>query len=380
MATSDESKSEDILSPLELAILADCQITKDAKQISRMAGVNSSTVKEVIAKLLVGGYVTKDGTPTAKGLTTIGFALEQGKLKVKQRAEPKGQRVPEPSPKKEETAKQQVPEPSPKKEETESKAIEDYRVTSLDLRLLKEIRSAKKERELAEATGVDVKVIEQKLDLLLQLGYITDNTALTEKGYSMIEDTELGRVPENAPEKALGELPPRPDQLRIYSSSDTSKKIGMLLTLFGGCIFLFLGGIMLYGFTLVLQGASNCVDCPSIATELWIIAFLVITLLSSVLIIVGGFEVGSDNPDKWKQGGIMAIVAAVVSIAAALCLPLSVTTSSQLSSTYAAAAVGTALVLYVVEFFGFVFVLIGSALGITFKGAAPLTETESFKR
>jgi hypothetical protein len=87
--------------------------------------------------------------------------------------------------------------------------LSDYELSQLDVYLLRSLRYTRKEKELARATGVDPQVITHKLNLLYTLGYVTENTELTEKGYDVINRPDSGSRQPEAP-VASAEQPTQP--------------------------------------------------------------------------------------------------------------------------------------------------------------------------
>jgi hypothetical protein len=73
-----------------------------------------------------------------------------------------------------------IPEGAPK-----PKTIEGDELTELERCLLHDIKLTKNEKKLAKATGVDRRVIVDKLDSLSARGYLTERIELTEKGYDL---------------------------------------------------------------------------------------------------------------------------------------------------------------------------------------------------
>lgn len=127
-----------------------------------------------------------------------------------------------------------------------------------------------------------------------------------------------------------------------------SKQVGAIFTILGGVFYIFgsfagafLSAIMsgfAYGFSSYYgQGSNTTLSSMGEAALL----VLVFGVMSGVLIIVGGTLINSDSADRRKSGGILAIAMMIIGA-----LP----------------AVGGLLI-------GFLFTLIGSVIGLTYKGA-----------
>jgi hypothetical protein len=146
-------------------------------------------------------------------------------------------------------------------------------------------------------------------------------------------------------------------------------KVGMILTLMGGSIFLFLAVLAAYSFMIGLSSVS--LSFFSSASEanaaLHGAAYLVIGMLAtSIGALIGGGYLNSDEHSHRLQGGVIAIVSAALGLLVVLALPFAVIPGGSPDFFYAAAA-GASIIFFAVEFGGFVLVLIGGALGITRK-------------
>ncbi len=127
-----------------------------------------------------------------------------------------------------------------------------------------------------------------------------------------------------------------------------SKQIGAIFTILGG-VFYIIGSIVaslvfgiLGGFLGLMLGAFN----PSLGvatTETVVLSFLGFGVFAGALIIVGGVLLNSDDPARRKSGGILSIAMMIIGV-----LP----------------AIGGFLI-------GFVFILIGTIIGLTYKQGSP---------
>jgi hypothetical protein len=129
-----------------------------------------------------------------------------------------------------------------------------------------------------------------------------------------------------------------------------SKQIAAILTILGGVFYLFgsFAGVLLFGSLLGFESGLSRVTSPgrglslanASATALGIFVF---GILAAILIIAGGAYLNSDNRSYRRSGGILAIIMMILG---------------------AVPDVGG-------FFIGFVFVLIGSVLGLTYKETSP---------
>ena len=144
-------------------------------------------------------------------------------------------------------------------------------------------------------------------------------------------------------------------------------KVGMILTLLGGCVFLFLGILAAYAFLVGLGPATSATysDPSEAQAALHGAAYLVIGMLAtSVLVLVGAGYLSSSKRSYRRQGGVIAIISAVAGLLVVLALPFVVIPGGSPDFLYATAA-GASLAFFAVEFGGFILVLVGGALGIT---------------
>lgn len=146
-------------------------------------------------------------------------------------------------------------------------------------------------------------------------------------------------------------------------------KVGMVLTLLGGCMFLFLSVLTAYAFLVGLNAASitSYAGSNETNTALHGAAYLTIGMMvTSVGVVVGGGYLSSNERPHRRQGGALAIVSGIIGLSVVLALPFVVIPGGSPDFLYAAAA-GASITFFAVEFGGFVLVLIGGALGITRK-------------
>jgi hypothetical protein len=146
-------------------------------------------------------------------------------------------------------------------------------------------------------------------------------------------------------------------------------KVGMVLTLLGGCVYLFLGVLAVYAFLVGLNSLSMTVYSNSSEANAALhgIAYMILGMVaSSIGVIVGGVYLSSDEASHRKQGGTIAIASGILGLAVVLALPFAVVPGGSPGYFYAAAA-GASITFFAIEFAGFVFVLVGGALGITRK-------------
>ncbi|HME18593.1 MAG TPA: hypothetical protein VKF15_02520 [Nitrososphaerales archaeon] len=73
----------------------------------------------------------------------------------------------------------------------------DYHFSQLDAYLLRSLEHTKDEKEMSGATGVDAQVIRGKLELLVRLGYLTEDMELTEKGYDAVSQSYTIEIPDD---------------------------------------------------------------------------------------------------------------------------------------------------------------------------------------
>jgi hypothetical protein len=127
--------------------------------------------------------------------------------------------------------------------------LSNYQLTQLDLYLLQSLKRRKKLKGLAKETGVDPKVISRKLDLLFTLGYLTENTELTEKGYdivnSSLRDSTLTQNP--LPEEQPIRLPAIITQRK--QSKRLSRYVGLGFVVIIALLVFFLAPIVPYSTT-----------------------------------------------------------------------------------------------------------------------------------
>ena len=147
-------------------------------------------------------------------------------------------------------------------------------------------------------------------------------------------------------------------------------KVGMILTLLGGCVYLFLGVVAAYAFVVSL-GAISTTYYPNSSqaqAALHGAAYLILGMIATGIgVLVGGVYLASDERSHRRQGGVIAILAGIIGLLVVLALPFAVIPGGSPDFFYAAAA-GASITFFAVDFAGFVLVLIGGALGITRRG------------
>jgi hypothetical protein len=141
----------------------------------------------------------------------------------------------------------------------------------------------------------------------------------------------------------------------------------MVLTLFGGCVYPFFGIFVTYAFLAAISSpAGGSVVYGSDRALYGSLMSAMISLIVGVLIIVGGFYLSSDVRAHRLQGAGLAIASSIAGLVVVLALPF--LAQSPQDSFYS--AFGLSMTLFVIEFIGFVFTLIGASLGITYKSQA----------
>ena len=146
-------------------------------------------------------------------------------------------------------------------------------------------------------------------------------------------------------------------------------KIGMILTLLGGCVYLFLGVLAAYVFIVGLGSVTaSTFSTPEQANAaLRGAAYLILGMVgTSIGVLAGGAYLNSNEPSLRRQGGLLAIVSGALGLLVVLALPFVIIPGGSPNFLYAA-AVGASITFFAIEFAGFVFVLLGGALGITRK-------------
>lgn len=163
--------------------------------------------------------------------------------------------------------------------------------------------------------------------------------------------------------------------LKSHHSPASIKRIGMLLTILGGCFFLLPATLAMLGFVwettsgfAVDSGASISQSAQMIAGSAYLtVAFLVALLFSSIMIILGGGYLISDRPKYRKQGGRLALSAACIAATGVVFFPYIdanfVVSSSMLQLTFL-----NAPVIFMVQFAGLILAVLGASLGITYRG------------
>ena len=129
-----------------------------------------------------------------------------------------------------------------------------------------------------------------------------------------------------------------------------SKQIAAVLTILGGVLYIFgsiVGGILFgsfFGFASALRSVSNPGGGYSLANaSAATLAILGFGIFTAILIIIGGVLLNSDSGPRRKAGGALAIVMMILG---------------------AVPDVGG-------FFIGFIFVLVGSVIGLTYKESSP---------
>lgn len=146
-------------------------------------------------------------------------------------------------------------------------------------------------------------------------------------------------------------------------------KVGMILTLLGGCVYLFLSVLTAYAFLVSLNATSVTFYASSHGTNAALHggAYVIIGMMvTSIGVLAGGGYLSSNEPSHRKQGGVLAIVSGIIGLLVVLALPFAVIPGGSPDLLYATAA-GASITFFVIEFAGFVLVLVGGALGITRK-------------
>ena len=173
-----------------------------------------------------------------------------------------------------------------------------------------------------------------------------------------------------------GKLYCKADADRVFGSqggeevvSVEGSKTGMVLTLLGGSAYLFLGILSAYSFFVTLSAASVSYYGSSSEANAALhgFAYVVIGMIAtSVLVLVGGGYLSSSQVAHRKQGGVIVIVSAFFGLMVVLALPYALIPGGSTDYLFGTVA-GASIVFFVVEFAGFVLVLVGGALGITRK-------------
>lgn len=152
----------------------------------------------------------------------------------------------------------------------------------------------------------------------------------------------------------------------------SGSKVGMVMTLLGGCVYLFLTVLTGYALLVSVNAVSITpyVGTGEASAALRGLAYVVVGMvITSIGILIGGAFLNSNRSSHRLQGGAIAIVSAVVGLMVVLALPYAVIPGGSPGFFYGAAA-GAAFIFFIIEFGGFILVLIGGALGMTRKSAS----------
>jgi hypothetical protein len=221
-------------------------------------------------------------------------------------------------------------------------------LTALDITLLQNLQNTGSPKQLSNLTGVDPDVISDKLDRLSNLGYLTKNTKLTEKGFDFLNSmaknaapntTQQPTLPTTARSAPLGLA--RTDYYRIVAG------IGVLLLLtslfcpwiasLSSGVSASLADIYNFFFQAILQEASGT-GSTTLGSP---IPFQVFTLIASLFLYPTGLvlsALGLRYRTLAPAGGISAIIASLLFIFSFDSLQLS--EQSQIASSTSIIVIG----------------------------------------
>jgi hypothetical protein len=171
----------------------------------------------------------------------------------------------------------------------------DYHPSQLDMYLLRSLEHTKDEKELSGATGVDAQVIRSKLELLVRLGYLTENMEMTEEGYDAVSQSFPIEIPEDDTQTSPPPLTQPPVEAAqqyapahaALADGDRAKWTGELVL---GIIFIATGVLAL------ICCAAASID-PFIGNVF--AGSLVWVALGAVFMLLAGFTLLTDSQTDW---------------------------------------------------------------------------------
>lgn len=154
-----------MLSILEITLLRSLKNTKKDKELSNMTNVDEKVISKILDKLYEDDYIGKDLLVTEKGFDLL------NQPSVPMREEPHGQ------------------------------------LSTLELLLLRNIRPSSSDKGLSRLAEVDLDTVSAKLDKLNDEDYITEDSMLTEKGFSVVYQERMKDLPAPKPHDTVSREP-----------------------------------------------------------------------------------------------------------------------------------------------------------------------------